>query len=574
MGCPRWLVIGLACLPAVAHAAEWHVTPTGSPDGDGSEAAPWDLTTAWAHPEIVQPGDTIRLHGGTYPVVGGLTGSLVGTAEAPIIVRGAAAERVTLDTGDSPLNRIAIGGAYTWYWDFEVTSSAEDRWADDGNAADRGYSIDANEGPGLKLIDLVVHDTQGAIGFWANVVDEPEVYGCIIYYNGFDADDRGHGHAIYTQNLAGPKYLRENIMFGQYSHGIHAYTEGGEIDDFVMEGNISFENGTISTISGRTRNVLVGGAPVAENPQLRANYAWFDRGAGEGTSCDLGYGSGTANAIAQGNVCVGGTSFRIDGTPMEIAGNTFVGPTEGLDAAAWPDNMLFPDAPPTGATAFVRPNAYDPDRANVVVFNWELADEVDVDLSPLLAAGDGFELRDVQDYWGTPVLTGTFDGTAVAVPMTSTTVSPVVGTPATPYVHTSPEFGAFVLVRTQVGPGGTDDGGSESGGADSTGGSVDDTGGATASSSGTTVGTSVDDGGGSSEDTTAQDESTAGCACTTAPQSSLPWLIVAPLLRRRRKAHARPTDDRARAGYSLARFASVALSASSRSAHSATTSSV
>src|SRR5205085_10355334 len=94
----------------------------------------------------------------------------------------------------------------------------------------------------------------------------------------------------------------------------------------------------------------------------------------------------------------------------------------------------------------------------------------DIDLSSLLAAGDGFALFDVQNYFGDPVLTGTYDG-PVAIPMTPGTTSEVIGTPTTPYVHTSAEFGAFVLLRTEAGPGGTGDGtGGDTGSADETGG--------------------------------------------------------------------------------------------------------
>jgi hypothetical protein len=504
-----------------ALAAEWHVTPDGTAEGDGSEGAPWDLATAFAHPEAVQPGDTIWLHGGTYEIVGRLVGVLTGTAEAPIVMRAVVGERVTLDTGASADNRVGIEGAHAWYWGFEVMSSAEDRWADDGNAAERGYSIDAggNGNPGIKLVNLVVHDTQGAVGFWSGLTDESEVYGCLIYYNGYDFEDRGHGHAIYSQNVEGAKYVRDNIMFGQYSHGIHAYTEGGEIDDFVMEGNISFENGVISTISGRTRNLLVGGAPIAANPQLRANYTWFDRTIDEGTSCDIGYGAGTSNAIAEDNVCVGGgVSFRVLGEPMSIAGNTFVGPVEGYDAMDFPDNDVHFDTTPRGVMSFVRPNAYDPDRAHLVVFNWDLADTVDVDLSAFLADGDGFELRDAQNYFGDPVLTGTYDGPA-AIPMTPGPAAEVIGTPATPYVHTSAEFGAFVLLRTEAGPGGTDDGtGSESGDVDESGdataASAEDVGDASA---GETADGADETGGASDESTSGAgaEDGSSGCSCVS-----------------------------------------------------------
>ena len=59
-------------------------------------------------------------------------------------------------------------------------------------------------------------------GFWEPAVDA-EIYGCVIHDFGYNAPDRGHGHAIYTQNLKGTKRLVDNIMFHGYGWNIHAY---------------------------------------------------------------------------------------------------------------------------------------------------------------------------------------------------------------------------------------------------------------------------------------------------------------------------------------------------------------
>src|SRR5262245_3500373 len=42
----------------------FHASPTGSPQGDGSVATPWDLATALLQPAAIKPGDTLWLHGG------------------------------------------------------------------------------------------------------------------------------------------------------------------------------------------------------------------------------------------------------------------------------------------------------------------------------------------------------------------------------------------------------------------------------------------------------------------------------------------------------------------------------
>ena len=525
----------IAIAPSVAFAAEHHVTVDGTAEGDGTEAAPWDLATALAHPKVVQPGDTIWLHGGTYPIVGNLNAALTGTAEAPIVVRAVVGERVTLDTGDSPDNRIGIGGDQTWFWGFEVMSSAEDRWADDGNAADRGYSIDANSGEGIKLINLVVHDTQGAIGFWSGII-EGEVYGTLIYHNGYDFDDRGHGHGIYAQNEGGTKRLVDNILFGAYSYGIHVYTEGGQINGFYLEGNISFSNGLVSTVSDGTTNILIGGAPVANDPQVVSNYSWFEPGQG-GTGCNLGYGAGTANAIVRDNVFAGGgTAFRLDGPGADVTGNLFVGPTEGVDATSFPDNTY---EAPTGATVIVRPNLYEEGRAHIVAFNWDAADMVEADVAEVLAPGDIYEVRDAQNFFGEPVATGTYGGDPIPIPMTSTEVAGVIGEPSTPFVHTSSSFGAFVLLKTGEDPGGGESGddtgsgsaGSEDGSGGTTGGGATN-GSDSAATAPTSSTASTSDTDGSADDGGADESDGCGCRSST-PRSA--WLVLLVLLGIRRR---------------------------------------
>src|SRR6185437_8090871 len=65
---------------------------------------------------------------------------------------------------------------------------------------------------------------------------------------------------------------------------------------------------------------------------------------------------------------------------------------------------------PTGVWTYVRPNKYEPKRANIVILNWEAGANVDVDLSKVLKTGDAFEIRDAQNFFGKPVVTGTYTG--------------------------------------------------------------------------------------------------------------------------------------------------------------------
>ncbi len=210
----RWPLLPVSAALAfsvanVAGAADHYVSPRGTSDGDGSEASPWDLATALAHPAAVQPGDTLWLLGGTYP--GSFTSDLTGTARAPIVVRQKDGERATLDGGDTggaPI--LAVGGAYTWFWGFEITSSDPKRTTSETGSSPgdipRGDCIitrqSEGEAIGVKFVHLILHDCRQGYGFWKEAEDA-EIYGNVIYYNGWDAPDRGHGHGIYTQNDTG-----------------------------------------------------------------------------------------------------------------------------------------------------------------------------------------------------------------------------------------------------------------------------------------------------------------------------------------------------------------------------------
>ena len=86
-----------------------------------------------------------------------------------------------------------------------------------------------------------------------------------------EGDRQGMGHSIYTQNDSGTKWLTDNILFNGFSFGIHAYTEGGAINNMHWEGNVAFNHGVLSRLSGAKANFLLGGAQVAHNAVIVDN---------------------------------------------------------------------------------------------------------------------------------------------------------------------------------------------------------------------------------------------------------------------------------------------------------------
>jgi hypothetical protein len=95
------------------------------------------------------------------------------------------------------------GGSYTTFRDFEILDSYPTRaynfnW---GNTSFpiRSTGIIVQNNAGTKLVNLVIHDT--SIGVYANEgAIALEIYGVIVFNNGFVDWSRGHGQGFYLAN--------------------------------------------------------------------------------------------------------------------------------------------------------------------------------------------------------------------------------------------------------------------------------------------------------------------------------------------------------------------------------------
>ena len=441
------IVLGAALLAgAPAPARDFFAAPSGSPRGDGSAVRPWDLATALRGGGGVSPGDTIWLRRGTYR--GDFTASLEGTRIAPIVVRGYPGERATID------GSLHLSGAHAWYRDFEITSSATTRVSRETGPypkdVPRGYLSTAEvpgTGAGLKLIDVVAHDLS-SVGLWKEAVDM-EVEGCIVYYNGWTAPDRGHGHGIYVQNVSGSKRIAGNVVFRNFDNGIQAYgsAEAG-LDDLDIEGNTIFGNGEV--IGDPAHNILIGGGRVAERSRVVDNLLYFSAFA-HGVQINLGYdpyGAGAAHAVVEGNYLGNGEIRMSDrNRAVTFERNTVYAAPAHFDARRYPRNV-YVAARPTASRVFVRRDEYAKGRAIVTVFNWARRPWVEADLSGVLARGARYEVRDAQDYFGAAISSATFDGAPVRLPMKAFAPAEPVGWKRPE--PTGPEFNVFVIVPDET----------------------------------------------------------------------------------------------------------------------------
>jgi hypothetical protein len=463
-------------------ASAFYASPSGSPGGDGSMSSPWDLQTALDHPAAVQPGDTIWLRGGTYAAAMYVS-NLTGTAVRPIIVRQYPGERATIDGGTAGQG-LVTRGAHTWFWGLEVMGSS-------------GQPILVYNSVGDRFINLVVHDAgkYGIAQFTWTGARQTEIHGCIVYNNG-----REHNldHGFYVQNdvATGMLYVTDNIIFNNWARGIQAYAKVGTqretISGIVIEGNVAFHNGSISVPVNHTKQIMVGGMVPGSDIIVRSNYTYGNapsRRNADALSLNIGYTWGPDNedVVVENNYIVGGlyvgkwasalvrgnVVYDYDGpmvvTEPNVSGHTwnanrFYGdattvswmhvPNAPTDAATWkaqagfltPGGYAGSGAPPNHVV--VRPNKYEAGRANIIVYNWERRSTVSVDVSGVLDAGDRYVVQNVQDFYGPPVASGTYDGSALQLPMAGITPPAPIGTAAyTPAPVTGPTFNVFVLMR-------------------------------------------------------------------------------------------------------------------------------
>jgi hypothetical protein len=123
--------------------------------------------------------------------------------------------------------------------------------------------------------------------------------------------------------------------------------------------------------------------------------------------------------------------------------------------SAFDNDSTFTPTLPTGKWIYVRPNKYETKRANITVYNWDAYDtngnvvlgkspSVQVDLSSILAVGDQFVIQDAQNFFGPAVVSGTYAGGTVTIPMEGLAKEVPIGF-ATP-AHTAPGFGTFIVM--------------------------------------------------------------------------------------------------------------------------------
>ena len=374
---PGWngfLVTLLIASPLAAQTGvSRYVAPDGTRSNPGTAEAPWNLAFAVSGAgDRINPGDTIWVKGGTYP--GEYIITVAGTKSKPVIFRAMPGERATIDG-----NVAVLYDGNVWIWGLEIRGTSP------RPSTTAGVNVRA---PGVRLINLVVHEAgMSGIGHWTEGTNG-EVYGSLIYRNG--ALGRSY-HGISAQNASGTKPIEDNLVWENSGYGLHLASEADRpVRNITLRGNIAWSNGGKSPLP----DYFVGGETPVSGIVVDSNASW----------------SPSRNLVTAEL----GSSDAVN-RDLVYRGNYLVG-TVSLIASRWSKvtesgNLLIGAASPSKTVAIIRRNRYEPGRANIGVWNWSKGKFVRLDVPGI----DAWELKDAKDFFGPPVATGS--GSAVTVPM-------------------------------------------------------------------------------------------------------------------------------------------------------------
>lgn len=287
-----------------------------------------------------------------------------------------------------------------------------------------------------------------------------EFNGCIFIFNGANNQ---YDHGCYVRNeLNTPKYFKNCVFAHNAGHGFHGYASvsGTTVryeDNLTVQRCLIFQNGSL--YNAQTRQSLIGPtSSVAENNIYEDNVVFTNLGVDSNSETfRLGYGGGHRNNTIRRNTFVGSpVLIEAGGTGETFSDNAlyYNGSQRGatLSVMTTANGNSVQAVPSAGVVKKIYPFDWDTRRASLAILNWGGAATVQLLHSDLIGAGltivagDLYELHNAENYYN-DVITGTYDGAGITVPMTGRSVETPygLGAPASGF----PVFGAFII-RTKT----------------------------------------------------------------------------------------------------------------------------
>lgn len=324
------------------------------------------------------------------------------------------------------------------------------------------------------------------------------------------------GSGLYGQNddLSQPVNVEASIWFRNFTTGVNFYGESGYVAGVTTQDNIAFQNGDSGIWHVVKGTNQLNGLTIDNNVSYQALDSGETSSQVTYYEYDQGTASITNNYFVGGTACPScSVAGHVQLETLTFTGNTVVGPevlvyqklpSDGTATVTWNNNAYYGGAgtvfqpfsfydstahyynfadwktntgydaastwqlayPTTTVIRYIPVNKYkdqyDSKRLHVAVINWADTDTVQLDLDDSaipaddrFAIGSRYTIYDAQCYLSPcqPLATGTFNGTAITVSMTSTAIDDPTfgGVDESPFVnarvlaHTSKQFGAFVI---------------------------------------------------------------------------------------------------------------------------------
>jgi len=476
-------------LAVPSRATDWLVSPDAISSSYGFQSQPLDLATAISG-QVGGAGDTFWLRGGNYRL-GHVNTSVRGAPGRVTTFRPVAGEKARIDGSFTFFE----SSGYVVVRDLEIYCSDTNRVSQQFGMGYHPTDINPVAGvacyaPNFSFINLIVHDQVGQGFYLSQEASNNLVYGCVVFNNGWVSPDNAEGHNFYVQGDRGTKRIYDNLAFNNCGANFHIYenAEGGSLLGITLDGNVAFNAGALQSVRSYRDWVVGVDSPSisADSIVLKNNMGYIVPGSPTYTQAQIGRDGMNGEVVLTDNYMPMGLLFnnwnaatfsgnvfaplnadyiidlQMNGGlfTLDWDNNTYCRPLGGNDFRVnssdynffdWTGQLSF-DANSSyiigsfvGTQVFVRSNRFETGRAHLIVYNWANLNSVEVDVSSVLPLGQPFEVRNAQDYFAPPVLSGTFDGQPLDLPMEGLTVA----RPNGPFVApppTGPTFNVFVLL--------------------------------------------------------------------------------------------------------------------------------
>lgn len=191
------LACAIVCAPTLAAAQTYDIQPTDN---------------LFARLAMLQPGDLVLVHAGTYTTPGLVNVTWTGTATAPIVVRAAAGEHVVIQ-GAMNQNVLDIAGSYFTLAGFEITGGSH------------GVRLGAADHAVLE--NLTLHGL-GDVGISCNRPGQECSHLTIRHNEIYATGIAGTGEGMYLGGNDATNIFRDSIVDNNYIHDL-----GGDQGDGI-----------------------------------------------------------------------------------------------------------------------------------------------------------------------------------------------------------------------------------------------------------------------------------------------------------------------------------------------------